>query len=203
MHTFDTQRDDVLLNALTVTAQRQGDTGSSGTSSGEWLVNESGQRINRNGSLYRDPNSFFTTSLFIQPKSEGSEWVDWADNILAIFSPFKALQGLTLMGKINPFSKPIAAKVLAEKIAVKFTTAIRFGNDPNQIHHVFRHTDELGLNRMAVQSAVQTHVSRLVSQIVPGQPFNRVIEIAGQRVQYTAFKLPDGTINVGRIHGTP
>lgn len=30
---------------------------------------------------------------------------------------------------------------------------------------------------------------------------NQVIEVAGKKIQYTAFKLPDGRINVGRIHG--
>ena len=26
-------------------------------------------------------------------------------------------------------------------------------------------------------------------------------EVNGQKIQYTAYKLPNGTINVGRIHG--
>jgi len=38
-------------------------------------------------------------------------------------------------------------------------------------------------------------VGTVSAQIVPGKPFNQVIEVAGQRIQYTAFKLPDGTIN--------
>lgn len=31
--------------------------------------------------------------------------------------------------------------------------------------------------------------------------FNQIINIDGQDIQYTAYKLADGTINVGRIHG--
>lgn len=38
------------------------------------------------------------------------------------------------------------------------------------------------------------------SQVVAGKPFNQIIQIDGQRIQYTAFKLPDGTYNIGRIH---
>ncbi|GAB2560176.1 DUF6443 domain-containing protein [Spirosoma areae] len=143
MHTFDTQRDDVLLNALTVTAQRQGDTGSSGTSSGEWLVNESGQRINRNGSAYWDPTNLFSSQMMIVPKSEGSEWVDWADNILAIFSPLKALQGLTLLSKINPVGKAKATADLIElaaKAGKKLVEVKEFGRLHGQ--KVFRYENK-------------------------------------------------------------
>jgi len=81
--------------------------------------------------------------------------------------------------------------------------AIQFGKNANQTQHAFRHTDALGLNRSVVQSGVQTHLKTVALQITPGKPFNQVIEVGGQRIQYTAFKLPDGTVNVGRIHGAP
>jgi len=81
--------------------------------------------------------------------------------------------------------------------------AIQFGKDANQVEHAFRHTDALGLDRGVVQSEVQAHLKTVASQITPGKPFNQVIEVGGQRMQYTAFKLQDGTINVGRIHGAP
>ena len=81
--------------------------------------------------------------------------------------------------------------------------AIQFGKNANQTQHAFRHTDALGLNRSVVQSGVQTHLKTVALQITPGKPFNQVIEVGWQRIQYTAFKLPDGTVNVGRIHGAP
>ncbi len=81
--------------------------------------------------------------------------------------------------------------------------AIQFGKNANQVHHAFRHTDALGLDRAVVQFGVQSHLKTVASQITPGKPFNQIIEVGGQRIQYTAFKLPDGTINVGRIHGAP
>lgn len=80
---------------------------------------------------------------------------------------------------------------------------IQFGRNTNQIHHVFRHTDALGLERNMVQSTVQEHLKKMASQMVPGRPFNQVIEVGGQRIQYTAFKLKDGTVNIGRIHSAP
>jgi RHS repeat-associated protein len=78
---------------------------------------------------------------------------------------------------------------------------ITFGQNANQTYHAFRHTDEMGLAREAVESAVREHLPTVVSQIVEAKPLNQVIEVAGQKLQYTAYKLPDGTINVGRIHG--
>lgn len=78
---------------------------------------------------------------------------------------------------------------------------IQFGKGANQVSHVFRHIDALGLDRAVVKSAVETQFSGISSQIVIGKPFNYVIEVAGQKIQYTAFKLKDGTINIGRIHG--
>ena len=80
---------------------------------------------------------------------------------------------------------------------------VTFGRNANQIEHAFRHTDKLGLSRTAVQEAIQTHLSSVADKIPSGSPLNQVIEIGGKRIQYSAFRLPDGSINVGRIHGVP
>jgi hypothetical protein len=89
------------------------------------------------------------------------------------------------------------AGTAAEKLTVTF------GRDANQIQHAFRHIDKLGLSRTAVQEAVQKHLPSVVDKIPAGRPLNQVIEVGGQRIQYSAFRLPDGSINVGRIHGVP
>jgi RHS repeat-associated protein len=81
--------------------------------------------------------------------------------------------------------------------------AIQFGKGANQIQHAFRHTTAMGLDPAAVQLAVRTHLAPIASQVVAGRPFNQIIQVAGQAIQYTAYLLPDGTINVGRIHGAP
>jgi predicted DNA-binding protein (UPF0251 family) len=59
----------------------------------------------------------------------------------------------------------------------------------------------MGMERQAVQRAIEEHLPKVASKITEGKPLNQVIEVAGQKIQYTAFKLSDGTINVGRIHG--
>lgn len=79
--------------------------------------------------------------------------------------------------------------------------AVSFGKTNNQIYHTFRHTDALGLDRSLVKSSIETHFKSVSSQVVQGSPFNQIINVSGQRLQYTAFKLPDGTFNIGRIHG--
>lgn len=94
----------------------------------------------------------------------------------------------------------IAAKTV---VGAADDVAIQFGKNANQVQHAFRHTDALGLDRAVVQSGVLSHLKTVASQITPGKPFVQIIEVGGQRIQYTAFKLPDGMINVGRIHGAP
>jgi hypothetical protein len=79
----------------------------------------------------------------------------------------------------------------------------RFGKDENQVEHAFRHTDALGLDRTVVKSAIEKHFELVKSQILEGKPLSQIIEIAGKKIQYTAYKLTDGTINIGRIHGVP
>jgi len=37
------------------------------------------------------------------------------------------------------------------------------------------------------------------SQVVAGQPFNQTIQVQGQAIRYTAYRLEGGIINVGRI----
>ncbi|QTR48984.1 hypothetical protein [Candidatus Thiothrix anitrata] len=80
---------------------------------------------------------------------------------------------------------------------------VQFGKDANQIYHAFRHTDALNLDRQVIQERIQNHLETVSSLIPPGKPSNQIIEIDGYRIQYTAFKLPDGTINIGRIHEVP
>lgn len=97
----------------------------------------------------------------------------------------------------------VAAEVVAAKGSTKLVddVVVQFGKGEKQVYHAFRHTDALGLDRSLVQSTVQSHFKTVSSQVVAGKPFNQIIEIGGQRVQYTAFKLSDETFNIGRIHG--
>jgi hypothetical protein len=111
----------------------------------------------------------------------------------------------TLETLFIPIGKGLSmlSKYIGSRLAVKGGTklAIQFGKTENQIYHVFRHTDALGLDRSLVQSTIRNHFTTISSQVVTGNPFNQIIEIGGKKIQYTVYKLSDGTFNIGRIHG--
>jgi len=76
---------------------------------------------------------------------------------------------------------------------------VSFGRNSNQDHHVWRHVeDELGMNRQDVQRAVVADLPP-ITNLSNGLNV-RYVTVGGVRLQYNAFKLPDGTVNIGRIH---
>lgn len=79
---------------------------------------------------------------------------------------------------------------------------IVFGRNANQAYHTFRKVDAAGLDRAAVQSAIEADLLPKVGQIVGGQPFNQVINVGGRSLRYTAY-LVDDWVNVGRIDVLP
>ncbi|VEJ21498.1 Cell wall-associated polypeptide CWBP200 [Neisseria animaloris] len=108
---------------------------------------------------------------------------------------------IRLWGGDNFYQFAFNAKTWIDPLGLSNTVPIQFGNNPNQIYHAFRHTDELGLDRERVKKAVIDDLSKCAHQVQPGKPFNKQIKVDGVDIQYTAFKLKDGTLNVGRIHG--
>lgn len=123
---------------------------------------------------------------------------------------------------VNEIGKPIgeaityalageAAGILAGKAiswgigkiagAMVSKATIQFGNNANQVYHTFRHVDDLGIDRNIVMSAIEKHVNTIIPQIVSGTPCNQIINVAGKNIQYTAYRLSNGVINIGRIHG--
>ncbi|MDR1003800.1 MAG: hypothetical protein LBL97_02150 [Prevotellaceae bacterium] len=106
--------------------------------------------------------------------------------------------GGALLGKALSWAIKIIGKT-AGSVATK--SAIQFGNKPNQVYHTFRHIDQMGLDRVAVSNAVKSDLNVISSSIKVGQTVNRTISVDGKTLQYTVYKLQDGTLNVGRIHG--
>ena len=76
---------------------------------------------------------------------------------------------------------------------------VYFGRNANQDYHVWRHVeDELGMSRLRVQDAVVADLPP-VAGLSDGLNV-RFVTVDGVRLQYNVFKLPDGTVNIGRIH---
>lgn len=75
---------------------------------------------------------------------------------------------------------------------------VQFGKLNNQTSHAFRHTDKAGLDRKAVKEAIQADLAK-VGGSLPKRHYNGTVSVNGRQLVYSAFKLPDGTINVGSI----
>jgi len=75
---------------------------------------------------------------------------------------------------------------------------IRFGNNPNQEYHTFRHVEEAGIDKAAAADAINKDLAGKAESLPQGLTKGQV-SVAGRTLEYNAYKLPDGTINVGRI----
>jgi hypothetical protein len=75
---------------------------------------------------------------------------------------------------------------------------IRFGNNPNQEYHTFRHLEEAGIDKQAAADAITKDLSGKAESLPQGLTKGQV-NVGGRTLDYNAYKLPDGTINVGRI----
>jgi hypothetical protein len=79
-----------------------------------------------------------------------------------------------------------------------------FGQDSNQISHTFRHTDDLGLDRAEVMDAIRADLqSNLPFTVRPPKDvlFVGRVTVGGIQLQYHAYPINEGLVNVGRITG--
>jgi RHS repeat-associated protein len=79
----------------------------------------------------------------------------------------------------------------------KGEATIQFGAVDNQISHTFRHIDDLGLQRSAVQDAIRRDMAGRSLRV--GETYSGSVEVGGIRLQYNAHQLTEEIINVGRI----
>ena len=96
--------------------------------------------------------------------------------------------------------KSVKSLFKAKNAIRSFRSIITFGQNENQVYHTFRHIDQLGLSRDVVTKTIMKDIAKKTTEIVEGRPFNQRIEIMGHRLQYAAYKLSNGKINIGRIH---
>ncbi len=82
--------------------------------------------------------------------------------------------------------------------ALGLASVVRFGNDPNQDYHAFRHIEEEGLSKADVENAIRNDLAGREDSLPQGLT-NGQVTVNGKTLDYSAYKLPDGTINVGRI----
>jgi RHS repeat-associated protein len=76
--------------------------------------------------------------------------------------------------------------------------AVQFGSNPNQDYHTFRHVEDAGIDKNAAEQAIRQDLAGKESSLPQGLTKGSV-NVGGKTLDYHAYKLPDGTINVGRI----
>ena len=118
--------------------------------------------------------------------------IDWLDRAYYFGTLFSLVSPSSKAGQITKFVKaPFIQK-----------PRVIFGNNPNQVHHAFRHVvKELKLDKELVKQAITKSFNKNYTKVVSGKAFNHIITVNGHRIQYSAYKLSDGTFNIGRIHG--
>jgi RHS repeat-associated protein len=75
---------------------------------------------------------------------------------------------------------------------------IRFGNNPNQTYHAFRHILKKGLSQSLVAGAIETDLRANAAALVTGLNIRSLV-VAGENITYHAYKFANGVVNVGRI----
>lgn len=89
------------------------------------------------------------------------------------------------------------SKARAEAQAAN-SPSISFGHVENQASHTFRHVEAAGFDRTVFQNAATADLSKMGVSL-PTYPYNGFIIVNGAILYYAAFRLPDGTLNIGRI----
>jgi hypothetical protein len=87
---------------------------------------------------------------------------------------------------------------VSQGIASGIGPTIQFGANDNQSYHTFRHVDGGGYDSTAVKSAVTSDLTSIGKSLSQGQ-YTGTVVVDGTTLKYSAYKLSDGTINVGRI----
>ena len=111
----------------------------------------------------------------------------------------KPMQGMVSHGILSQVPKPISPKPSSASIQPSASrSAIRFGTNANQTYHAYRHIDEVGIDRARVEDAVRNDLISRFENLQDGLNQGSVV-VDGRRLDYNAYKLPSGEINVGRI----
>ncbi|MEM1268510.1 MAG: RHS repeat-associated core domain-containing protein [Bacteroidota bacterium] len=92
---------------------------------------------------------------------------------------------------------------LASRMRIGHT--VQFGRVPEQTYHAFRHVDKAGLDRTAVKKVILDVLARDKNgaNLVVGKGKMFSAKVGNTPIEFRAFLLPNGIINVGRITLVP
>jgi hypothetical protein len=69
----------------------------------------------------------------------------------------------------------------------------------NQPRHALRYVEMIGLDRQAVQAAVWSHLAAIEAIVEPEARLDATVIVGNHKLKYTAYRLAEGTFNVGRV----
>jgi RHS repeat-associated protein len=98
-----------------------------------------------------------------------------------------------------PFTKPFIAlyNLISSAQGVNDGLTISFGQTDNQVYHGARHLIEGGYDVPPTQALIRRDIQQNVPSTSGG--FTGSVNLNGTQINYSAYKFPNGTINVGRI----
>jgi uncharacterized protein RhaS with RHS repeats len=77
---------------------------------------------------------------------------------------------------------------------------ISFGRNKDQADHATRHLNDKGIDPETAMEKITNDINRLNGEGKIGDGLNRgSINVNGATVDYSAYRLPDGSVNVGRM----
>ena len=130
---------------------------------------------------------------------------DWGLNTLDPIDPEMAelyeqlLIVIPMEGAAGAAAKAASRGAPLVRSTTKLGPEIAFGRNANQIAHTFRHVEAAGLDRGAVEAAVRADLRASGQGLAAGKLHIGTVQVGGRTLQYNAFGLPGGAINVGRI----
>ena len=91
------------------------------------------------------------------------------------------------------------SRVIAGSLVKHASKAVIFGATANQVYHTFRHVKDAGISIDAVKGAVINSIESKIGQMIMNQVYNFTIAVEDKNITYSAYKLANGIINIGRI----
>jgi hypothetical protein len=76
---------------------------------------------------------------------------------------------------------------------------VHFGQNPNQSHHTFRHTEDHGLRKKQVKSAIEQDLGKNMQKFNLEKSHKGTVKVDGIKLEYNAHEIAPGEINIGKI----
>jgi RHS repeat-associated protein len=115
----------------------------------------------------------------------------------SVINQFVKLAALDAVGGIVGAGVGGLLAARAAGAAAAGAETVQFGRTANQVYHALRHLQEAGVDVEAAKGAILSDIAG--KGALPSGLTTGTVNVGGRSLTYNAFRLADGTINVGRI----